>query len=319
MNYTLGNILKNIREENKISRTELANNLNISYSALQHWENDRRDINLFTLSSILDLLNSNLRIANNSIIIEDSISNKKYKIDYSKNNSIEFLYKYNQYGIVKDFDRNKKHTTYSIVHINTLTTPYVLKLKYNSLVDAKQDLHKYLKHIKFPILSELTINTSGKLIFREQISQLLSGLGLDNSSEIIKDIGMKKRNYSEFSIKEKCIENYGEVNGLELFEIILEAIPKCYKRVLFDDIIRGYEGFLKAITVSTHGSLKNIHQKHALLKLLDSENKYNISSYLSSFEEYDNAILNIIKKDIYKYGYPSFYENIVTSIDKSKI
>lgn len=318
MEYTLGQILKNIREENKMSRTELSSNLNISYSALQHWENDRRDINLFTLSSILDLLNSNLRIANNSIIIEDSISNKKYKIDCFKKSDIEFLYKYNQYGIIKNYDINKK-TTYFIIHINTLTTPDLLKLNYGSLIDAKLDLHKYIDHIKFPILSELTINTSGKLIFREQISKLLSRLGLENSAKIIQDIGKKKLNDSISKIKEICILNYGEVNGLELFEIIIESIPKCYKKVLFDDIVKGYDGFLKAITSSTNGSLKNIHQKHAVLKLLDSENKYNISSYLSSFEKYDNAILNIIKKDIYKYGYPSFYENIVTSIDKSKI
>lgn len=317
MIYTLGYILKTIREENKISRTELASKLNISYSALQHWENDRRDINLFTLSSILDLLNSKLILNNNYITIEDFTSNKKYELDCFKKSDIEFLYKYNQYGIIKNYDINKK-TTYSIVHINTLTTPDLLKLNYCSLVDTKLDLHKYIDNIKFPILSELTINTSGKLIFREQISKLLSRLGLENSAEIIKDIGKKKINDSIFKIKEKCILNHGEINGLELFEIIIEAISKCYKKVLFDDIVKGYEAFLNAITTSTNGCLKNIHQKHAVLKMLDTDNKYNCS-YLSSYEEYDNAILNIINEDVYKYGYPSFYENIVISIEKSKI
>lgn len=314
MNYTLGQILKKIREENKISRTEISRKLNVSYSALQHWENDRRDINLFTLSSILDLLNSKLTITDNSIIIEDFTSNTNYKIDCFEKNNIEFIYKYNKYGIIKNSDIDKK-ITYSIVHINSLTTPDLLKLDYYSLIDAKLDLHKYIEHIKFPILAELTIHTFGKLLFREQISKLLSSLGLDNSAEIIKDIGRKIRNDSISQIKEICILNYGEINGLELFKIVIDSISKCYKKVLLDDIVKGYEGFLKAITTSTNGTLKNIHQKHALLKMLDTDNQY-ASSYLSSYDDYDNAILKIINRDIYKYGYPSFYENIVTSIEK---
>lgn len=318
MDLTLGTILKSIREENNISRVELSSKLNISYSALQHWENDRRDISLFMLSNILHLLNAKLSVKNNSIEIKSFTSSLTYNINYFKETSIDFVYQYDNYGIIKNNDNSSNKTTYSIIHIYALTTPYSLKLNYNSLVDAKMELHKYVDNLKFSILSEVTIDTSGKLLFREQISKLLTKIGLENARDIIKDIGKRKINGSIEKIQNQCILVYGEVDGLELSDIILNAISKCYKKVLLDDIIKGYDGFLKALTISTNGALQNIHQKHALLNILDIKNKYDNSIYLSSYKDYDNAILDIINQDIYKYGYPSFYKNVVTAIDKHK-
>lgn len=318
MAKTLGTIIKTIRKERNISRTELADKLNISYSALQHWESDRRDVNLFSLTNILDLLQSTVTIKDTSIIVKDSILDKEYIINCSTEEDIEFIYTYNQYGIVKGYDTIDGGNIYAVVHTCTLTTPYPLKLSYYSLADAKFELHNYIEQLRFPILEEITLGTSGKLLFREQISMLLSRLGLDNPSLIIKDIGKRKMNGSIEKIKERCVISYGEKDGQELFEIIIEAISGCYKRVLLDDIVKGYDGFLKALTKSTKGSLQNIHQKHALLKILDTNNKYNTCSYLSSYEEYDTAILDIINEDIYKYGYPSFYKNVTESINKAK-
>lgn len=318
MNNTLGNIIKTIREENGISRTELSKRLNVSYSALQHWENDRRDINIFALTNLLNILNSKLIIEDTFITIHYLTLDEKYTISFTENNDINFIYKYNGYGIIKKHNKDNDENTYSIVHINTLTTPYLLKLAYKSLEESKFELHKYVRQIKFPILEEITATTSGKLLFMEQISKIIFRLGFDKPGAIIQDIAKKKPNYNIEKMKEKCFYLYGEKDGLELFKIIIRSISKCYKRALLDDIVKGYDSFLNAITKSTKGSLQNIHQKHALLKVLDANNNYEVNSYLSSYEEYDTAILNIINEDIYKYGYPSFYKNVINSINKSK-
>lgn len=310
----IGTIIKNIRETKSLSRTEVAKKINVSYSALQHWEKNERDINLYNLSTLCKELNAEVHIKNNlNIKVLNKNLNKTYSINLNKEESINVVYEDGDYIIVLD---DVKIDTYKIKHKHTLTTPYQLDLKYYSLFDAKKALNNLLQEIKFPVINKNTSNTSGKIIFIEQIYHILKDMGIENSFEVVRSIVKKQSNDDVLIIKKACIDEYGEVDGLELFDLILESIPKTYKKILFNDYIKGYTGFLISITNNTSGVLRSLNQKHAFLRIIDIDNEYPSDKFIGGYKEYDDAINNIINKDIFKYGYPDFFEKVKAAIDK---
>lgn len=311
----IGTIIKDIRETKGLSRTEVAKKINVSYSALQHWEKNERDINLYNLSTLCKELNTEVHIKNNlNIKVLNKDLNKIYNLNLKKEESINVVYEDGDYIIVLD---DVTTDTYKIKHKHTLTTPYQLNLKYYSLCEAKNTLKKFLQEIKFPVLNENTMNrfnTSGKIIFIEQIYHILKDMGVENSFEIVRSIIKKQSNDGVLTIKKACIDEYGEVDGLELFDLILEAIPKTYKKILFNDYIKGYTGFLISITNNTNGILRSVNQKHAFLRIIDIGSEYPPDKFIGGYVEYDEAINNIINKDIFKYGYPDFFEKVKAAI-----
>ena len=313
----IGTIIKDIRETKGLSRTEVAKKINVSYSALQHWEKNERDINLYNLSTLCKELNTEVHIKNNlNIKVLNKDLNKIYNLNLKKEESINVVYEDGDYIIVLD---DVTTDTYKIKHKHTLTTPYQLNLKYYSLCEAKNTLKKFLQEIKFPVLNENTMNrfnTSGKIIFIEQIYHILKDMGVENSFEIVRSIIKKQSNDGVLTIKKACIDEYGEVDGLELFDLILEAIPKTYKKILFNDYIKGYTGFLISITNNTNGILRSVNQKHAFLRIIDIGSEYPPDKFIGGYVEYDEAINNIINKDIFKYGYPDFFEKVKAAINE---
>lgn len=311
----IGDIIKEIRVKKNISRVELAEKINVSYSALQHWEHNRRDINLYYLKNICSEMNIEVSIDGSSLKIIDKELNNTYTVGYEDSIEKEYIYVAGEYGIIEIDNNNDKY--YSIIHIKALTTPYNLNLKYNSLLEAKQELERYIQDIKFPVLIKNTNDTHGKIVFIEQVYKILTELGYDNAIENVRNIA-KKKNIEEINnLVEFCKSVYGDKDGIDFAEIIIKNIPGSYKRVVFNDYVRGYEKFLEAITNSTNGALRNIHQKHAFLSLIDSKRVYGLDSFLSGYDEYDEAINTIIEQDIFKYGYNRFYNAVKTSIDKA--
>lgn len=310
----LGEIIKEIRTKKNISRIEFAEKIHVSYSAIQHWENNRRDINLYYLKNICEVLNMEVIINNNYLKITDKDLNNSYKIMYEENNNYNFFYKVDDYGII-EFTKEDK-LIYSIVHINALTTPYSLKLEYESFVEAKLELEKYLRDIKFPLISKHTNDTSGKIVFVEQAVKIFSELGYEQPFDEVRNIAKRKiKNINNFFSLSKSL--YGEKDGEVFASILLNGIVNGHKRVLFNDYVRGYEAFLQGVTKITNGELRSIHQKHALLTLIDSNRSIN-DSFLGGYKEYDEAINKIIEKDIFKYGYPNFYKAVKLSIKKAE-
>lgn len=303
----IGNVLREIRENSNLTRTDLASKINVSYSALDHWENNRRDISIYNLMSILKVFNCNMILKDESLIIEDLKTNKTYKIDFSKLESDNILYSYEGYGIIKN------GANYSVINLKTLTTPYGLSLEYKSIADAKYELHKFIREDRFPILTSVTDSTCGILIFKEQIDEILTYIGCENSLDLIKSVGMKKQ-VNIAPIKEGCILKYGEKDGKELLDLILSSISTSFNKNIMDEVIVGYEGFLKASTSLTGGLLKKQHQKYALLSLIDNNNEYRHKSFIED-SEYDEAIVSIINEPIYKYGYPTFYKRVLKALN----
>lgn len=308
----IGTIMKKIRESKKISRAELAKKINVSYSALQHWENNERDINIYNLSVLPKELNTEVHIKNNlNIEVFNKDLNKVYNLNLNKGLGVNAVYEIGDYIVVLD---DVKEDTYKIKHKHTLTTPYQLELTYYSLDEAKKALNDFLIKIKFPVINKNTINTGGKIIFIEQIYLILKDIGVENGFEIVRSIIKKQSNDGVLTIKTACENKYGPVDGLELADLILEAIPRSYKRVLFNDYVRGYTGFLSSITNNTQGVLKSVHQKHAFLRLIDIHNEHPIDHFIGGYTEYNKAIKNVINRDIFKYGYPEFFEKVKAAI-----
>lgn len=311
----IGDIIKEIRVKKNISRAELAEKINVSYSALQHWEHNRRDVNLYYLKNICSAMNIEVNIDSNNLKIIDKDLNKVYAVGYEDSIKKEYIYVVAEYGIIAVNENEEEY--YSIVHIKTLTTPYNLNLKYDSLSEAKQELERYIQDIKFPVLIKHTQDTYGKIVFIEQVYKILKELGYDNTIENVRNIAKKKDIEDINNLVEFCKSVYGNKDGMEFAEIIIGSIHGSYKRIVFNDYVRGYEKFLEAITSSTNGELRNIHQKHAFLSLMDSKRTYELDSFLSGYDEYDNAINDIIEQDIFKYGYNRFYNAVKTSMDKA--
>lgn len=308
----IGTIIKKIRESKNISRAELAKKINISYSALQHWENNERDINIYNLSVLSKELNSEIRIKNNlNIEVFNKDLNKVYNLNLNKEVDVNAVYEIGDYIVVLD---DVKEHTYKIKHKHTLTTPYQLEIKYHSLDDAKNALNDFLMKVKFPVINKHTITTGGKIVFIEQIYLILKDIGIENSFEIVRSIIKKQSNDGVLIIKTTCENKYGPIDGLELADLILEAIPRSYKRVLFNDYVRGYTGFLTSITNNTEGILKSVNQKYAFLRVIDMHNEYPSDHFIGGYTEYNQAIGNIINKNIFKYGYPEFFKKVKASI-----
>lgn len=303
----IGNVLREIRESSNLTRTDLASRINVSYSALDHWENNRRDISIYNLMSILKIFKCNMILKDGSLTIEELKTNKTYEIDFSRLESNNVLYSYEGYGIIKNDD------DYSVINLKTLTTPCRLSLGYKSIADAKYELHKFIREDRFPILTSVTDSTYGRLIFKEQIEEILTYIGCENSLDVIKGVGMKKQ-INIAPIRDGCIFKYGENDGRELLDLILSSVSTSFKKSIMDEVIVGYEGFLQATTRLTEGFLKKPHQKHALLSLIDNNNQYNYSTF-KEYSEYDEAIVSIISEPIYKYGYPTFYKRVIESLN----
>ena len=68
------------------------------------------------------------------------------------------------------------------------------------------------------------------------------------------------------------------------------------------------------ITNNTGGIFKSVNQKYAFLWVIDIHNEYPSDHFIGSYTEYNQAIGNIINKDIFKYGYPEFFKKVKAAI-----
>lgn len=330
----IGTILNEIRQDKKLRLIDVAKKLNVCLSTIGHWENNRRDVGVVSLLNLCSIFNLEIKMDEKEFTIKDIVSNKIHTV--ISNNKLystcNVVYKEENYQIVEsykytdnylsdkiviDFKKSNSNCErgYSIIHNNSMLTPYDIELWFKDLDSAKVDLEKYLLSIKFPILHKATINTGGKIVFQEQVVLILKSLNYKNGDFDIRNFGKRKIEHTK-DLQLFCENIFGS-EGDEFFNIIIEGIRGSYKKILYKDYVKGYEGFLENIIKSTNNELRNIHQKCAFLGVLDNTmlSKHNPINY----DDYDKLILDIMDRDVFKYGFPEFRNKVIESINKSLI
>lgn len=331
---SVGDTIFFMRKKAGITLEKLAESIHVSRQALQNWEKGRRDCSITMLSLICDNLGYTITIDGDKITFKSTIDESNVLVSSLKTNPscIKIVEEDGIYSICISYKSqnniisfNKEDAScikgYSIIFKDYGFTPNEFELWYDKIEKARAAINEHKQYINFPEIYNATIETKGELIFVEQIEKTLRSLGFNKkeSEKFIymvakKDIYAREFFNNKFNIKSSSLEE-------DYFYLISKSIPGAYRKERVDDIIQGFTMLIDGLSCSSNGKIDKIHQLNILMQSIitiaskegDAKELLN-DSKLWDIDDYKSVINKKLNEPIFVYGYPSFREKALKSI-----